>query len=254
MTIGGVNSGNYYYGARYYDPKVSVWLSVDPLAHEYPSLSPYAFTDNNPVNLIDPTGMAAVDPDGLDGDPVKPPKDDGGPERVPQGSNPHIPRPIDQGSTPGTGGGNNIQMVDCSDCPKYIGGAGMLEWVSTGGINIVKAAKGIQAVYKAYKVSKTLKAAGGIKGLLNVAKSTVGIQLQKHGSRPGSLFPKATGSSADMTAQGEKVLNGILTNPKITTTTRHHARFGEILEIKIPGGQGARFSKDGKTFIGFLEP
>jgi RHS repeat-associated protein len=26
-------TGNYYYGARYYDPKVSVWLSVDPLAH-----------------------------------------------------------------------------------------------------------------------------------------------------------------------------------------------------------------------------
>jgi RHS repeat-associated protein len=26
----------YCYGARYYDPKVSVWLSVDPLAHQYP--------------------------------------------------------------------------------------------------------------------------------------------------------------------------------------------------------------------------
>lgn len=55
-------TGNYYYGARYYDPKVSVWLSVDPLASSFPHQSPYAFTDNNPVNLVDPTGMSAESP------------------------------------------------------------------------------------------------------------------------------------------------------------------------------------------------
>ena len=52
-------TGNYYYGARYYDPKISVWLSVDPLAHEFPWQSPYTAMDNNPINMIDPTGMAA---------------------------------------------------------------------------------------------------------------------------------------------------------------------------------------------------
>jgi RHS repeat-associated protein len=49
-------TGNFYYGARYYDPKISVWLSVDPLAHEYPSWSPYVFTINDPINLVDPDG------------------------------------------------------------------------------------------------------------------------------------------------------------------------------------------------------
>jgi len=52
-------TGNYYYGARYYDPKISVWLSVDPLAHEFSSWTPYHFVHNNPLNLIDPTGMSA---------------------------------------------------------------------------------------------------------------------------------------------------------------------------------------------------
>ncbi len=52
----GVETGNYYYGARYYDPKISVWLSVDPLAHKYPNLSPYVFTGNNPIMLVDPDG------------------------------------------------------------------------------------------------------------------------------------------------------------------------------------------------------
>ena len=50
-------TGYYYYGARYYNPMTSVWLSVDPLADKYPSLTPYAFVANNPIMLIDPDGM-----------------------------------------------------------------------------------------------------------------------------------------------------------------------------------------------------
>lgn len=32
------------------------WLSVDPLAKDYPGISPYAFLANNPINAIDPDG------------------------------------------------------------------------------------------------------------------------------------------------------------------------------------------------------
>ena len=49
-------TGYYYYGARYYDPVVSRWLSIDPLAEKYPGLSPYNYTANNPVMLVDPDG------------------------------------------------------------------------------------------------------------------------------------------------------------------------------------------------------
>ena len=49
-------TGYYYYGARYYDPVVSRWLSVDPLTEKYPGLSPYNYTANNPVMLVDPDG------------------------------------------------------------------------------------------------------------------------------------------------------------------------------------------------------
>lgn len=54
-------TGLYYYGARYYNPKTSLWLSVDPLAEKMPSWSPYAYTYNNPVRFVDPTGMIAED-------------------------------------------------------------------------------------------------------------------------------------------------------------------------------------------------
>ena len=35
---------------------MSVWLSVDPMASKYPSLSPYVYCDNNPVRVVDPDG------------------------------------------------------------------------------------------------------------------------------------------------------------------------------------------------------
>jgi len=48
-------TGYYYYGARYYDPKRSFWLSVDPLTEI--TGSPYAYVWNDPVNFADPSGM-----------------------------------------------------------------------------------------------------------------------------------------------------------------------------------------------------
>jgi RHS repeat-associated protein len=49
-------TGLYYFGARYQDPKLGIFLSVDPLAEKFTGWSSYAYTMNNPVNLIDPTG------------------------------------------------------------------------------------------------------------------------------------------------------------------------------------------------------
>jgi RHS repeat-associated protein len=49
-------TGLYYYGARYYDPKSSIWFSVDPLAEKLQGWSPYNFVRNNPINRIDPDG------------------------------------------------------------------------------------------------------------------------------------------------------------------------------------------------------
>lgn len=50
-------TGFYYYGARYYDPKISIWLSTDPLAEKFPNFNPYNYVMQNPLNLTDPTGM-----------------------------------------------------------------------------------------------------------------------------------------------------------------------------------------------------
>lgn len=53
-------TGLYYYGARYYDPRTSIWLSVDPLAEKLPSWSPYNYCFNNPVKFVDPDGAYPI--------------------------------------------------------------------------------------------------------------------------------------------------------------------------------------------------
>lgn len=57
-------TGYDYFGARYYSSSLGIWLSVDPMSDKYPSLSPYVYCADNPVNVIDPFGMdtAFMDP------------------------------------------------------------------------------------------------------------------------------------------------------------------------------------------------
>ena len=51
-------TGYGYFGARYMDHELmTMWLSVDPMADKYPSISPYAYCAWNPVKLVDPDGM-----------------------------------------------------------------------------------------------------------------------------------------------------------------------------------------------------
>ena len=51
-----VETGYGYFGARYYDSGLSIWLSVDQMSDKYPSMSPYNYCANNPVILVDPDG------------------------------------------------------------------------------------------------------------------------------------------------------------------------------------------------------
>lgn len=49
----------YDYEARYYDPLIGMFLSIDPLSENSYSVNPYAYCLSNPFNRIDPTGMSS---------------------------------------------------------------------------------------------------------------------------------------------------------------------------------------------------
>ena len=52
-------TGMYYYGARYYDPRVSLWISTDILEEKNYGNSSYAYT-YNPITFIDPIGTDTI--------------------------------------------------------------------------------------------------------------------------------------------------------------------------------------------------
>ena len=54
-------TGLSYFGSRYYNSDLSIWLSVDPMSDKYPSLSPYVYCANNPIKLVDPNGEEVGD-------------------------------------------------------------------------------------------------------------------------------------------------------------------------------------------------
>jgi len=51
-----IETGYSYFGARYYDSNLSIWLSVDPMSDKYPHQSNYVYCSNNPIRIIDPNG------------------------------------------------------------------------------------------------------------------------------------------------------------------------------------------------------
>ena len=274
-------TGLYYYGARYYDPKISIWLSVDPLVEAFPNWNPYNYTMQNPINLVDPTGMSAEPPTDI----YKVWKNNDGTYRADKWQ--HI--------ADGKNDQIYLMMGDNGVATAMYQGAAAQNDMYSDGIkldhidyrngstvdNVIKASKDFWTSdeYRTKAARETMlsytsavipveglllgmlgTATKGLSGLLKAGNvlekgglTAVGRALQKHGSRTGSIFPKATGNAAAINVQGETVLKGILTNPNATNAIRHHARFGKVLEYRIPGGQGARFSGDGKSFIGFLE-
>jgi len=53
-------TGLYYYGMRYYVAWICRFISVDPLQHKYPELTPFQYASDNPITMIDLDGLEGI--------------------------------------------------------------------------------------------------------------------------------------------------------------------------------------------------
>jgi hypothetical protein len=79
-----------------------------------------------------------------------------------------------------------------------------------------------------------------------------GRSYQKHASRDPGKWGPPKGNTDVINQEGQSQLDEIINSPDTSWETRHHARFGDIIEGKLPDGRAARWSTNG-IFIGFIE-
>ena len=53
-------TGLYYYGARYMNPRLSIWYATDPLQEKYPNITSYCFSMNSPICVFDADGNEVI--------------------------------------------------------------------------------------------------------------------------------------------------------------------------------------------------
>jgi hypothetical protein len=80
-----------------------------------------------------------------------------------------------------------------------------------------------------------------------------GRAAEKHGSRPDSFVPPQVGSPMQKNLSGQEIVDNIIYDPTTILIKRHHARFGDVIEIRNSSGEGVRFSDVGE-FLGLIEP
>ena len=98
---------------------------------------------------------------------------------------------------------------------------------------------------------KKLAEAGKVMDRAELTKA--GRALAKHGGRKVTVFPKPKGPPSQINQQGQAILESILNNPGKTVIKHELPKFGNVIDIKIPGKYGVRYYQNG-NLIGFLEP
>jgi RHS repeat-associated protein len=196
---------DYDYGARIYNPRLGRFLSIDPLASDYPFYSPYLFAGNKPI--------MAVDIDGLEAD-----KNPNVVEVPLEGINKRIDLKVVSTSSGLTGmekfkafGIGVLKGVTAAVVVVAVAAA-VVATCGVAGVVLVEAAAVVGATYMAKEATEVITG----KSMSTGEKLTQGERYDKAGQIAGGLI---VGGIANKIGQGVgKLISGITKTPPIEGT------------------------------------
>ncbi|WP_439480642.1 RHS repeat-associated core domain-containing protein [Chryseobacterium aquaticum] len=208
-------TGYYYYGARYYDPKRSFWLSVDPLADI--TVSPYAYVWNDPVNYADPSGLMGERVGGP-GDGKKPDPNkvyDGGTieEVIMKGANwwtRNIGKPVSNffGNLFGGGSSRNATAGNVDMVRKYERQAHNVKSFETNSFRVNPNTQTWYFDHTGHARNKTAKFLGGLIGVDTDSQNTVIVGPVLERVKNANSVKKAQIELTKLLAKDGKIENG----------------------------------------------
>jgi RHS repeat-associated protein len=255
-------TGLFYYRARYYDFATGRFLQPDPTGYT-DGLNLYSYCGNNPFNFLDPSGLCKESLFDRVMNVV-------GPYSVPVvltcASILCPPVGVGMLMLSGFVGGLYVGEGLITGTDIYGNPLSASERVSRTAVGAVLigtslyAAGQMQAAIEppavAPKAPASPSASASLDDLSEAAArldrnqlTKAGRALQKHASRPGSVYETTATRASDLNAAGQDVVDDILTTPGSRIVPNPKGG----IDVIAPNGQAIRYDAGG-NFVGFREP